>query len=185
MRGAQRGQKGFSLVELVAVLVAVSVLAVVLVKLSIDYAEEAEKTAMEQVVVNVRAALHLRIAGLAARNAYASIPALAGQNPMEWLSDTPHSYAGAIYGVAPRELAPPQSWYYDTRAAELVYRPARTRHLRIDGDANVDEADVEKEIRFKVLIEQGPLPGVEAAGLRGIRRAVIIPVSTYQWSIGS
>lgn len=173
-RGAQRG---FSLIELVAVVVVMALLAVVLFRLTLDYAEEAEKIAMEQVAAQARAAMHLRIAGLLARHNEAAIPTLAQQNPMNWLSEKPGIYAGEIYGVAPADLAPPRSWYYDTRAGELVYRPARTRHLEING------GNQEKEIRFKMVIEQGALPG--ATGLRGISRAELLPVSAYAWRTGS
>ena len=177
---AQLRQRGFSLFELVAVVVVIAILALVLLKFGTDYAEEAEKTAMEQVLSSTRAALHLRVAGMIAHNQYDAIPRLAEQNPMDWMSDKPPIYAGTIYGVAPRELAPTRSWYYDSRAKELVYRAQRTRHLLMPRNA-------ENEIRFKIYVEQGTLPGGEefAKPLRGMRRAEIAAVEPYQWSIST
>jgi prepilin-type N-terminal cleavage/methylation domain-containing protein len=171
-----RRARGFSLVELVAVVVAIAVLAAVLLEYLAEYAEQAEKAAMEQVVVAVRAGLHLRVAGMIVRDADAEIPRLAEQNPMDWLSDRPHIYAGEFAGAAPVELAAPRSWYYDTAARQLVYRVARARHLDAPRNAR-------NEIRFKVWLEQGALPGGEmlAEPLRGIRRAEFAAVEPYRW----
>lgn len=168
--------RGFTLIELSAAMVVVAILAAVLFRMLTDYAENAEKIAMEQVASSVRAGLHMRIAGLIAVGSDGAIPALAKQNPMDWLSDKPHIYVGAIYGVAPPELAPPRSWYYDTKAHELVYRAARTRHL--DAPSNPQH-----DIRFRVLVEQGKLPGGELLiePLRGVRRAELVPVEPVIW----
>ncbi len=175
-----RRQRGFSLVELVVVVVVIAVLATVLFKMATDYAEQAEKIAMEQVASGVRAALHLRVAGLIAGNADDAIPALAKQNPIDWLADKPHLYVGAFYGDAPLELAPPRGWYYDKRVHELVYRALRTTHLEAPRNPHND-------IRFKVWAEQGALPGGEMLSepLRGIRRLEFAPIEPYRWSINS
>lgn len=173
-----RLESGFSLVELVAVAVVIAVLAAVLFRLAADYAEEAEKTAMEAVASGVRAALHLRVAGLIAQNADEAIPALAAQNPIDWLSDKPHLYAGAFEGVASVDAVQPRSWYYDTHARELVYRVERTRHLQ-------SPRNPQHDIRFKVWIEQGALMTdmAPAATLRGLRRVEFTPVETYDWRV--
>lgn len=175
---APRPPQGFSLIELVAAILVIGVLATVFFRMATDYAEEAEKTAMEQVASGVRAALHMRVAGLIAANADDAIPALITQNPMDWLADKPHLYVGVFHGAAPLELAPQRSWYYDQRVHQLVYRPMRTRHLSSAGNPHND-------IRFKVWVEQGALPGGEmlSATLRGIRRLEFAPAEPYQWSI--
>lgn len=171
-----RRRRGFSLLELVVVIVVIAVLATVLLDYVLEYVERAEKAAMEGVVAAVGAGLHLRVAGLIVRNADDEIPQLAEQNPMEWLSDRPHTFVGMFDGVAPRELAPPRSWYYDVRAKQLVYRVSWTRHLEAPRNP-------ESEIRFKVWLEQGALPGGErlAEPLRGIRRAEFAPTEPYRW----
>jgi prepilin-type N-terminal cleavage/methylation domain-containing protein len=173
-----RRARGFSLVELIGVVVVIAVLAAVLLRYLADYAEEAEKAAMEQVVGAVRAGLHLRVAAMIVRNGDAEIPRLAEQNPMSWLSDKPHIYAGEFVGAAPVELASPRSWYYDTAAKQLVYRVARAQHLEAPRNA-------QNEIRFKVWLEQGALPGGEmlAEPLRGIRRAEFAAVEPYRWLV--
>ncbi|HXJ50758.1 MAG TPA: prepilin-type N-terminal cleavage/methylation domain-containing protein [Burkholderiales bacterium] len=173
-----RPARGFSLVELVVVVVVIAVLAAVLLEYLTEYAEQAEKASMEQVVTAVRSGLHLRVAGMLVRNADAEIPRLAAQNPMNWLSDKPHIYAGEFAGTAPLELASPRSWYYDTAAKQLVYRVARARHLE-------SPRNPQNEIRFKVWLEQGVLPGGEmlAEPLRGIRRAEFAAIEPYRWLV--
>lgn len=171
-----RRERGFTLIELVTVVVVIGILAGVMFRIYIDYAEQAERTAMEQVASGVRAALHLRVAGLLVRGHEESISSLAKENPMSWLAEKPHHYVGAFHGVAPIELAAPPCWYYDSRAQELVYRALRTRHLEAPANAHND-------IRFKVWVDQGALPGGDmlAEPLRGIRRLEFAPVEDYQW----
>src|ERR1051326_3508882 len=170
-----RPARGFSLVELVVVVVVIAVLAAVLLEYLTEYAEQAEKASMEQVVTAVRAGLHLRVAGMLVRNADAEIPRLAAQNPMNWLSDKPHIYAGEFAGVAPLDLAAPRSWYYDTAAKQLGYRWARPRHLE-------PRRNAQHKSRFKVGLEQGAGRGGElhAEPLRGIRRAEFAAVEPYR-----
>jgi prepilin-type N-terminal cleavage/methylation domain-containing protein len=175
---ARRRGRGFTLFELVVVVAVIAILAAVLLRYLIEYTERAEKAAMEQVAGTLSAALHLRIAGLLASGADQDIAKLAEQNPMDWLSDKPGTYVGPQYGVAAIELAPRGSWYYDTKAKQLVYRPLRVRHLESPREG-------ERDIRYKVWIEQGVLPGGEhlAAPLRGIRRAEFAPVTPYRWFV--
>lgn len=172
--------RGFSLVELVVVVVLIGVLGAVMFRMYVDYAEQAEQTAMEQVASGMRAALHLRVAGLLARGADDVVPHLVQQNPMDWLAEKPHLYAGAFHGAAPSELAPAPCWYYDSRAQEIVYRPLRTAHLEAPAGAPQD-------IRFKIWVEQGVLPGGEmlAEPLRGIRRLELAPTEPYRWITSS
>jgi prepilin-type N-terminal cleavage/methylation domain-containing protein len=174
----RRRASGFSLFELVVVVTLIAILAAVLLQYLVEYTERAEKAAMEQVIGALRAGLHMRVAGLIARGADNEIKALAEQNPMDWLSDKPHTYVGTRYGAAAPELVAPGSWYYDLRDKHLVYRVLRARHLEAPDNA-------EHDIRFKVWIDEGTLPSGEylAEPLRGIRRAELAPVETYRWFI--
>lgn len=176
----RRRQCGFSLVELVVVIVVMAIMATVMFRMYIDYTEQAEKTAMEQVATGIRAALHLRVAGFIARNADDALAGLGKQNPMTWLAEKPRLYVGAFPGVAPLELVPAPGWYYDSRAHELVYRALRTRHLEAP-------LNPQNDIRFKVWAESGVLPGGEMLSepLRGVRRLEFAPVEPYRWMISS
>lgn len=170
--------RGFSLIELAAALIVIGVFAGVLLRYAIDYAEQAEKLSMEAVASNVRAALHLRVAAFIVRNAEGNIAALAEQNPMDWLADRPHTYAGAFDGAAPPEAAPPRSWYYDRSAHELVYRAERTRHLHAPDNP-------EHDIRFRVRVEQGLLDpdAPPEAALHGVRMMQFEPITPYDWQV--
>jgi hypothetical protein len=99
---------------------------------------------------------------------------------MDWLSDKPHLYAGAFYGVAPLELAPPRSWYFDTQARELVYRVARTSNL----DAPKNPLN---DIRFRVIVEDDVLPASasQKAKLRGLKRVEFEPIEEIRWNVSA
>ena len=63
-----RRQRGFTIFELVVVIVIASVLAIILLNRLWYYQEIAEKTAMEMTVMNMRSGLRLRIAELMMRD---------------------------------------------------------------------------------------------------------------------
>ncbi len=164
---------GFSLVELVVVLVVVAIISAILLDRVKFYQEQAEKTTMEATAAAIQAALHLRMAGYLASGQDRALQRLAGENPMEWLARKPDSYAGALDAVAAREL-PDGTWYYDLSDRTLVYRVRYGRALQPDAEGR-------KEVRYRAVVEYGRLaPG---ADLVGVKRAEFAPVRPYAWGI--
>jgi general secretion pathway protein G len=170
-----RPARAFTLIELIAVLLVIAVLAALLADRLLYYQERAEKAAMEQVVVVLRSALQMRAAGLLVRGRIEDIKQLETENPMNWLAERPENYLGVFAGAPPDDLGPGK-WYFDGQRKLLVYLPARTRHL-------VAGKDGQAAIRFQVRIDVGPLPGEEgrADPLRGIGRMELIAVEPYNW----
>lgn len=112
--------RGFSLLELVVSLTLVAVLVGVFLDRALYYREQAEKSAMEQVALDVRSSVNLRVAELALDNRYAEIAALPAQNPMDLLASKPPNYLGVLEGRgAPG--AGPGNWYFDKKLKEVVY----------------------------------------------------------------
>lgn len=116
-----RGKRGFSLLELLVVVIIVSVLLVVALDKLLALRFEAERVGMQSVVGALRSALYIEFAGQAARGKTdAAGLAAAGSNPMLNLSEKPDNYAGEFYGPDTAGFKP-GTWYFDTRDRALVY----------------------------------------------------------------
>ena len=177
LRAARRNSRsgGMTLFELVAVIAVIAVLMAVYLDRLRAYQERAEKSAMEQVSAAVATALYLRVSGYLVRGRTAELPQLMQQNPMDWLAEKPASYIGMHYG-APEGESAVGAWYFDAADKSLVYVPQRTRHF--------EPADPNRhEIRFKVSVDYGPLPGEEAKSnpIVGLRRLGLDVATPYRW----
>ena len=75
---------------------------------------------MEQVALDVRSSVNLRVAELALNNRFAELDALVGQNPMDLLVQKPTNYLGVLTDAARRPVAP-GNWYFDNASKEVVY----------------------------------------------------------------
>ncbi len=171
-----RDERGFSLLELVIVVVLVSLLLVVAVDRLLRLRFEAERVMVESMLTGLRSALYIEFAGAAVRGRTdAMAAAAAGSNPMKLLAERPDTYAGEYAAADPASVAP-GTWYFDTRERHLVYvvrfpeqfvtplpGPARVR-LRVEPDFD----DLDGNGRFD--------PGRDSA--RGLR---LVPVESFTW----
>ena len=175
--GARRRARGFSLLELVIVIVLISVLIAVAIDRLLALKAVAERTAVEQIVGTMRSALVIRFAELAAGNRLPEAVKLVGSNPMLLLSERPHSYVGELFAPDPAEI-PPGHWYFDTREKLLCYlvESADYFHSELAGPARLRFSiepvfdDVNRNGRYDA--------GIDA--LRGFRLALLEP---YDWNV--
>jgi prepilin-type N-terminal cleavage/methylation domain-containing protein len=115
-----RSERGFSLLELLIVIVIVSVLLVVALDRLLRLRFEAERAMVQSVIGGMRSALYIEFAGAAARGQLRSMDVAGGSNPMLRLAEKPDTYAGEFFGPDPA-LFEPGTWYFDTRDHALVY----------------------------------------------------------------
>lgn len=169
-------RRGFSLLELVIVIIIISLLTVVAIDRLLRLRFEAERVMVDSMLSGLRSALYIEFAGAAVRGrADAVAAAAAGSNPMKLLAERPDTYAGEYAAADPAAVAP-GSWYFDTRDRTLVYvvrfpeqfssplpGPARAR-WRVEPDYD----DVDGNGRFD--------PGRDSA--RGLR---LVWVEPYSW----
>jgi prepilin-type N-terminal cleavage/methylation domain-containing protein len=111
-----RSERGFSLLELLIVVVIVSILIVAAVDRLLVLRYEAERGAVQSVIGALKSALYIEFAGAAARQRRAPTSG----NPMSLLSEKPDAYAGEFFGPDPATFAP-GTWYFDSRDGSLVY----------------------------------------------------------------
>ena len=176
MRDERSFPRGFSLLELLIVIVVISVLTVVAIDRLLRLRFEAERVMVDSMLSGLRSALYIEFAGAAARGKPDALAARAGDiNPMRLLAERPDTYAGEYAAADPGSVAP-GSWYFDTRERHLVYvprfpeqfvtalpGPARAR-FRVEADYD----DLDRNGRFDL--------GRDSA--RGLR---LVPVEPYSW----
>jgi prepilin-type N-terminal cleavage/methylation domain-containing protein len=115
-----RCERGFSLLELLIVIVIVSVLLVVAIDRLLLLRFEAERATVQTVIGALRSALYIEFAAAAARGEMKRMDKAAGSNPMAYLAERPEAYIGEFYGPDPKVFEP-GTWYFDLRDGALVY----------------------------------------------------------------
>jgi type II secretory pathway pseudopilin PulG len=116
----RRVEKGFSFLELVAVVILVALLIAVAMNRMLVVQAAAERVAMESVVGALRSAVGMKLAEYLVSSDLAGARALVGSNPMDQLSQVPANYRGAVRNPDWRN-AERGSWYFDAGAGNLVY----------------------------------------------------------------
>lgn len=112
--------RGFSLLELLIVIVIVSVLLVVAIDRLLVLRFEAERATVQTVIGAMRSALYIEFAAAAARGEIGRMDRAHGSNPITHLAEKPEAYAGEFYGPDP-VVFEPGTWYFDLRDRALVY----------------------------------------------------------------
>lgn len=164
--------RGFTLFELVLVIVVVALAASILFGRTLDYQEMAEKTAMEQTAGVVRSALAMQLSGLIARGRMEDIPKLKAVNPMMLLAEVPKNYVGEYYGT-PDDI-PAGSWYFDLKSRELVYLIRHGMHFQSKQKGS-------KAVLYRVnLVYNDWLPAADSKEAGGI---LLQEVQPYTWVI--
>ena len=161
--------RGFTLLELIVVICVFATLFGVALDRLQRYQDDAERAVMRSTLASFKTALQLQVAELLIGRRGDQVDRLQGQNPVLWLEEPPANYLGAFAAGEMREK-PPGSWYFDTRAGELVYLP-RAAIFAAEG------SNAPYELRFRVRIDyetaatpQGPARRVSAAVLAPVGR---------------
>ena len=117
---ARAERRGFSLLELLIVIVIVSVLLVVAVDRLLLLRFEAERATVQTVIGAIRSGLYIDFAGAAARGDLKRMDSARGSNPIAHLAEKPEAYIGEFYGPDPKVFEP-GTWYFDLRDGVLIY----------------------------------------------------------------
>ena len=112
---------GFTLFELVLVIVIISTLVAVVLDRLLPYIDEAERVAVLRVEGQLRSTLVMEAAERIVRGESARIVELHGANPVKFLLEPPKNYVGELDGRGADE-APARHWYFDRDRGRLVYR---------------------------------------------------------------
>ena len=89
-----RRTAGFTVLELIAVIVLISLVLSAGVERLLYYEERAEKASMESTLAAVKTGLQVRLAELLLTNHQSAVSELETQNPMRWLIEPPANFGG-------------------------------------------------------------------------------------------
>ena len=166
-------ERGFTLIEMVIVIVVVALLATTFANRVWFYQEQAEKAAMVEVAGVIQSALVMRYGQLMIHEAGSEIAALATDNPMAWLAKAPRNYVGEFYDPLPSAVTP-GNWAFDLESRELIYVIKRA-------DNFVPGADGQNWIRYRVKLMYEPASGSSARATKVLVGTLFEPVVPYRW----
>ncbi len=169
-----QSSKGFTLIELIVVIIIIVTLMGFFMNRVSFYQEQAEKVAMEGVVGAIQSALILQYGQLQTRGKSSDIATLIQDNPMNWMQKKPANYAGEFFEPTLKS-ASSGNWIFDLKTREMVYLVRNGTHLN-------PGAGHQPWIRFHVVtqLELSRLPSLQnnPPELTGI---LFEPVESYTW----
>ncbi|MBE0596749.1 MAG: prepilin-type N-terminal cleavage/methylation domain-containing protein [Desulfuromonadales bacterium] len=167
-----RGNSGFTLIELVVVITIVGVLFLAAIDKYLDLLVDVERTSMEQTLGILRSAVSLQMAGHIVRGEMAAAEAMAGTNPMNYLSELPKNYLGELDGPDPATIEEGW-WYFDRQAGELVYRVSHHAWFETP-----QAGPVRARFRIDALLEQVAPAEPTRTAFVGL---TLRPAESYRW----
>ena len=121
--------RGFTLIELIIVIIIIVTLMGLFMNRVMFYQEQAEKVAMEGVAGAIQSALILQYGQILTRGKPSDVAALTQDNPMNWLQRKPRNYAGEFYEPTPLSVES-GNWVFDLKTRDLVYLVRNAGHFK-------------------------------------------------------
>jgi type II secretory pathway pseudopilin PulG len=129
-------QRGFSLFELIAYILIVSITFSFAFNRFADFPGEAERANFTSIMMQLKSGVTLQMMNGIATGKWNELTDLEGSNPMDLMLETPANYVGELGPIDVTQL-PRRIWYFDSTAGELVYLANNTENLyaMVDGAA--------------------------------------------------
>lgn len=166
----RRRHSGFSLLELVVVVILMSLLFLVALEKLLPLRGQAEAAAVLQNEGAMQAGLGQEVANRVLKRGFLDLPALAGSNPMDFMTQPPPNYLGAMDRVDPAKL-PSGGWAFDRGRGVLVYRVRFDEYFNGQPD---DPPRAEWRIEVRYAKDAEPTP-------ENIRGVLLVPLGKPSW----
>lgn len=170
--------RGFSLLELVVVIILISTLIGVAATRLLPYIDEAERVAVLRVEGQLRSSLMMEAAKRVVRGQSASISELEGANPVKFLLEPPKNYVGERL-QREIEQSPTRRWYFEQDGQRLIYRLGEPFGLPVH-DESVEDPAFEIRVAFADTNGNGMFEA-QSEELYGVR---LQRVAGAQWLSG-
>ena len=123
-------QKGFSLLELVIVIILISLLIVIAIDRLLVLGVEAERVSVAKIAGEIRSAMGIQVAKTIVEDGnLQKVGKLDKSNPMNMLAETPATYLGEYPAKEIQELEG-GNWVFDKTNGELVYLVINDGYLK-------------------------------------------------------
>jgi prepilin-type N-terminal cleavage/methylation domain-containing protein len=164
--------RGFTLIELAVVVVAIGLLAGLAVERLLPLFSTAERIAFMQVRAHLQSALLLETADRITRGESRTLAAMSAGNPMDLLLKAPANYLGVMAGPG-ADGVPARHWYYDSTLDRLVYRVGSL--ARFDGlDGPRDRIELTVRLDYRDWDDDGVFDA-QVDDFRGIQLEAVHP----------
>jgi len=159
---ANNNQKGFTLIELVIVIVILGILAAVGIPKFLELRDEAEKASVDQMIGSLESALTIY-----ASKQYVNGNSISVVNPFDELSNIPTNYNGVNDPVNPTNT-PQGTWSFRTSGNWIMYHPKKP----------ITGGWLNGGVRFIIYQIQPAVDGTDTVGIR----VTTTPAYEYSWS---
>jgi MSHA pilin protein MshA len=170
-RAARARSRGFTLLELIVVIIIIALLLKVAIDKMLGYMVDAERVAVQGVVGGLRSAMTIEVAYRIMKDRSDSLADLVGTNPMKLAAEVPDNYLGELAGGA----GAPGYWYFDSDAHVLVYRVRNARYF--------EASDGGDRARFRVepVYQDRNGNGAYDRGIDALQGLRLAPLAQYRW----
>ena len=124
-----KSKTGFSLLELVIVIIIISFLVTVAIAHLMRLQADAEQVVMESTLGVLRSAIGMKVAEHIVRYDLKGLGKYTHVNPIQLLAEMPNNYLGELKHAEPQHLETGH-WYYDTTNVALVYLVRNTDRFK-------------------------------------------------------
>ncbi len=163
-------QRGFTLLELIVVIIIVSVLAVFALNRYYKLLVDVERASMEHDLGVMRSAISMQVAGHYVAGNMAGLEKLIGSNPMDLLAEKPKNYIGTNL-LKTLDNIERGSWFYDRKEETLIYLVQN--QLYFDTELGLPD-----RARFKILPVYSDRTGSHKRNISGLTLKALEP---YRW----
>jgi general secretion pathway protein G len=165
------GDKGYTFLELVIVIVIISVIVAVGLNKYRELLVVVERTSMDRELGIIRSAIGMQVAEHFLAGNMEGLQLLVNSNPMDLLAEKPKSYIGNISHLEPTEIED-GVWYFDADINAMIYKVIHWRSF----ESELKPA----RARFKIM----PVYSDKKAGIKTTRYLSglsLTPLEPYRW----